>query len=243
MSWCGAPVRLISFQAIAILVSILLVSPSSRAAADEQVCDVRSDYALGLEDYPKAIALHRQLLQSDSGNALAHYHLGFAYSMVGDSSNEISEYLEAVRLGLQQWDLFMNLGLAYLERDEKAQAIDAFETAVSLGPGHSEAHFNLALAYERSNRLSDALREISTSLRLAPQDPDARNTRAIIFAELGDQKNARAEWLRLVRAEPDYAPARANLAILNHSSAPPPQLVQRAEAPLTRRLVSAAPRH
>jgi hypothetical protein len=139
----SAPIRLSDLGIIAILIGlgILIATAPSQAGSQDQLCDVRADYALRAEDYPRAIALHLKLLRSDSHNALAHYHLGFAYSMVGDSAKEVSEYTEAVRLGLDQWDLFMNLGLAYLDQEELGKAISALEIAVLLGPGHPETHF------------------------------------------------------------------------------------------------------
>jgi Flp pilus assembly protein TadD len=149
--------------------------------------------------------------------------------MVGESAKEVSEYTEAVRLGLDQWDLFMNLGLAYLDQEELGKAIGALEIAVLLGPDHPETHFNLALAYERNHRLPGALWEISTSLRMAPNDPDERNTRAMIYAELGDQRCAREEWVRLLQVAPDYIPARANLAILDRPTMSARELARRPE--------------
>lgn len=69
--------------AAALLFVFFALGPHSAAFADEQVCDVAADVALGLEDFPTAIALHKRLLQSDKTDALAHYHLGYAYGMVG----------------------------------------------------------------------------------------------------------------------------------------------------------------
>jgi tetratricopeptide (TPR) repeat protein len=201
--------------AIAVLAILLpQICVKSAAAFEEQICDVTADTALGLENYPTTIALHRKLLQAHPDDALAHYHLGFAYGMTGRTPQEIDEYLRAVRLGLRQWDLFLDLGLAYFEQQDYANAIAALETAVALGPKHAEAHFNLALAYEKSSRLTDAMKEIVASLQLAPADPDMRNTKAIICAESGDLKCARDEWALLLRMDPDYTPARTNLAIL-----------------------------
>jgi hypothetical protein len=53
-------------------------------------------------------------------------------------------------------------------------------------------------------------------VRLAPKDPDVLNTEALIHAELGDQTAARAVWMNLIRAVPDYEPARVNLSIPDH---------------------------
>jgi Flp pilus assembly protein TadD len=201
---------------IAAAVSLLLFDAGFAQAdrVDNQICEINADYALGREDYATAIVLHRRFLQSQPGNALAHYHLGFAYGMAGRGSEEISEYLTSQRLGLRDWDLFLNLGLAYLARHEVAKAAGALETAVALGPQHEEAHFNLAIAYESENRLRDALREIAAARRLAPQDPEVANLNATIFAEIGDLAGARKIWTSLARTVPAYEPASANLSIL-----------------------------
>jgi tetratricopeptide (TPR) repeat protein len=209
--------RRIIFAVAAFLMVFSAVTYSAAMTAEERVCDVAADIALGLGDYPTAIALQRRVLQSEGNNALAHYHLGFAYGIVWRTSEEISEYRAAIGLGLTNWDLFLNLGLAYFDRQELEKATAAFETAVSLGPEHAETHFNLAVVYERQNRLDEALREIIASLVLAPEDPDALNTDAIICAKMGKLEFARNIWKQLVQAAPDYAPARANLTLLNQS--------------------------
>jgi tetratricopeptide (TPR) repeat protein len=193
------------------------VTSSWAASSQEEICDVNADFMLGLEGYPATIALHQKVLRAHNDNALAHYHLGFAYGMTGHTTEEIGEYLEAARLGLDKWDLFLNLGLAYLSQSDWPKAIKTLQTAVSLGPGHPETHFNLAIAYEKGHRLREALLEISSSLRLAPEDPDGRNTKAIICVELGDLACARDEWAHLIHVAPDYAPAQANLSTLNGS--------------------------
>ena len=140
------------------------------------------DFALGLEDYPAAIALHRKVLRAHQDNALAHYHLGFAYGMTGRTTDEIREYLIAVRLSLDKWDLFLNLGLAFLAQKDWPNAIKTLQIAVLLGPDHPEAHFNLAIAYEMSGRLGESIQEITAALHLAPKDPEERNAKAIICA-------------------------------------------------------------
>ena len=190
------------------------------ARSEKELCDVNADFALGLEDYPAAIALHRKVLLAHHDDALAHYHLGFAYGMTGDTRNEINQYLTAAKLGLKKWDLFLNLGIAYLGEHDWPKAIKALQTAVLIAPDHPEAHLNLAIAYERNNRLGEALQEIIASLHLAPEDPDERNTKGIICAEMGNIACARDEWAHLVQVAPDYTPARVNLDILNGSHMP-----------------------
>ncbi len=213
---------------ILIATTALLTLVADRGTASDvgheaQACEINADAALVRENYPAAIALHRRFLRSHPENALAHYHLGFAYGMAGRGTEEIREYRRAVALRLHQWDLFVDLGLAYLEQRDYSDAIDALRTSVALGPQHLEPHFNLAIAYENAHRLSDAMREIVTALRFAPADPDMRNTKAIICAESGDLMCARDEWKLLRQIAPNYAPARINLGILTGSA---PELEQ-----------------
>jgi tetratricopeptide (TPR) repeat protein len=187
---------------ITLVIFFWAVASNWTAATEEEICDVRADQALRLENYTIAIALHRNFLRLHAENALGHYHLGFAYGMTGRATEEIGEYLEAARLGLHKWDLFLNLGLVYLDHNELPKATSALETAVILGPDHPEGHFNLAIAYERGKRFPEALREISVSLRLAPEDPDEHNIKAIIWVEMGDFLSARDEWAHLVQVSP-----------------------------------------
>src|SRR6266851_3127823 len=135
-------VLLLHVAAIALALLLQCANSSWAAASIEEICDVNADFVLGLEDYPAAIALHRKVLRAHNDNALAHYHLGFAYGMTGRTTDEIREYLVAVRLSLDKWDLFLNLGLAYLARKDWPNAINTLQIAVLLGPDHPEAHFN-----------------------------------------------------------------------------------------------------
>jgi tetratricopeptide (TPR) repeat protein len=150
-------------------------------------------------------------------NALAHYHLGYAYGMNHEAPAELREYVRATELGLHEWDLFLNLGLLYMERNELPAAINALEIATKLGLQHSETHFNLSLAYERTGLLPEALREISASLKLEPDQPDAQNTLAVIYADMGNYQDARAVWVKLTHTDPAYQPAAKNVAIVDRA--------------------------
>jgi Tfp pilus assembly protein PilF len=214
---------------ITLLIFGSVVVSNKATAADDQLCDVTADSALGREDYSTAVVLHRNVLRSDPGNALAHYHLGFAYGMLGRDPEELSEYETSARLGLKSWDLFLNLGIAYLGQHQLGRAEEALETAVFFGPEHAEAHFNLAIVYEAEKKLDGALREITAAQQLAPEDLDAANVNAIICIEMGKPERAHDIWQRLVQRAPGYAPARANLEILNLSRLPNGQLLNAAQ--------------
>ena len=211
--------RLVLLLSLSVVVLIAPHSVVTSLAApeydkDAQVCDPLADYFLGMEDYAEAIRRHVAVIQTHPDNALAYYHLGFAYGMTGRHQDELYEYRKAIDLGLSNWELFLNLGLLYLEDRNPAAATEVLQLAVLLAPNRSETHFNLGLAYEHRAMLAPAQQEILLALRLDPSQEDARNTLGVIYAELGDYSRAREEWNDLIQTDPDYEPARTNLAIL-----------------------------
>ena len=211
-------VSLALLRAAILLLSLSIACIARAGGGEQQVCDIRADYALGVEDYSEAILLHTKVVRKHPDNALAHYHLGFAQGMMGSRRAELKEYHRAAALGLRNWDLFLNMGLAQLENGDLDASTDSLQQAVLLGEDHSESHFNLALVYDRSGRLADAEREMLASLRLNPRQPDALNSLGVIYAEEGRTLRAAAVWRALVREAPDYEPPRKNLALLgNHS--------------------------
>jgi Flp pilus assembly protein TadD len=200
---------------LALTLGRLSIANAGAGHSSDPVCDATADYFLGEEDYGEAIATHQRLIEAHPDDAIAHYHLGFAYGMTGDRAREIAEYRKAAALGLRQWDLYLNLGRALIEAGNFDEASNVLNTAVVLAPGRPESHYNLGLAYERRGMFAAARDELQASLRLDPKQPDARNMVGLVYAEEGDYSHAREVWSGLARTEPDFEPARANLAILD----------------------------
>jgi tetratricopeptide (TPR) repeat protein len=214
-----APMLLLA-GAISLLAWSWLPTIAIANTTDEQVCDSKADYFLGIENFEETIRLHHEVLKKFPDSALAHYHLGFAYGMMNDRIDEIKEYRRAAPLGLGLWDLFLNMGLAYLQNHDLIEATKSLRVAVLLGPDHPESHFNLGLVYERRGMLAEAEQETLASLLLDHNQPDARNMLAVIYAEQGENARALAEWRDLVHDSPDGT-GHVNLNILSATLATP----------------------
>lgn len=211
---------------VPLLLPFILARPAAAAVSatatpagsdNEEVCDSIADYFLGMEDYPEAIRRHLLVIARHPDNALAHYHLGFAYGMLGEHKAELAQYRDAIDLGLSDWALFLNLGLLYFENHNLVAATDVLRLATLLGPDRPETHLNLGLVYERRGMLGPAEQEMLLSLQLDPEQADALNTLGVIYAEQGDYGRARDEWKDLLNQHPGYEPARANLVILDQA--------------------------
>jgi tetratricopeptide (TPR) repeat protein len=214
---CVPGVLAVFLAALVCLTPARAQASAAASSRDSQICDPLADYFLGMEDYPEAIKRHLAVIKAHPDNALAYYHLGFAYGLMGDHKRELVEYEKAISLGLSDWQLFLNLGLLYLENRQNRDATEVLRLATLLGPDKAETHFNLGLAYERMGLLEQAEQQVLLSLEIDPDQIDAQNTLGAIYAEEGDYARAHAEWTELVKANPDYAPARANLSILERA--------------------------
>ena len=93
----------------------VIARASGGIRSDSQVCDPVADYFLGMEDYPAAIGRHLVVIREHPENALAHYHLGFAYGVTG-------QHFETVGAALL-WTLATGLGARFTPEIREAWAV------------------------------------------------------------------------------------------------------------------------
>jgi Flp pilus assembly protein TadD len=114
------------------------------------------------------------------------------------------------------------LARSYLETgqyDNSIQLLGDWVTAVparrdgkTLGPGIDEAWGILAMARRGRGDLSGAEEDIRKALDLKPDNPVFLNNYGVILAENGKIAEARAQWEKVLRLDPDNATARQNLS-------------------------------
>jgi tetratricopeptide (TPR) repeat protein len=106
----------------------------------------RADVALMRGDYRAGISLHEALLAEQSQNALALYHLGYAYGQIGRHTLEVQYYERAISLGFRSDQIYFNLAMAYGEMGQQETSIGAIKKALEINPDNADYHFELALA-------------------------------------------------------------------------------------------------
>jgi len=146
---------------------------AQKYGADEHwVCPEFADVPLRQGRFEEAIGQHLKVLSREPDNALAHYHLGYAYGQLGLHSEEVAEYVRASDLGMERGDLYYNLGMAYLELKEYLQAEQAFHQAVALEPDCGENHRGLGLVHLKQEHYHESVVSCRKASRLEPHDPD-----------------------------------------------------------------------
>jgi len=173
-------------------------------ADDRWPCPEYADLPLRQGQFEMAIEKHLIVLAQDPDNAVAHYHLGYAYVQLGVHADGISEYLKALDLGLVKGDLFYNLGMAYGQLGIYQQAEQAFKRAIEMEPEYDDNYRALGNAQLHQGHFYDAMVSCRKATELAPHNPDSWHCLALAAAksdEIGESWDAVQELRKL---DPDY---------------------------------------
>jgi tetratricopeptide (TPR) repeat protein len=175
-------------------------------------CNDEADRAMYLQDYQAGILRHERVLEQDPTNALALYHLGYAYGQIGDHRKEVLYYEKAIALGFNTDHVYINLGKAYSELSEIEKSISAFKKSLEINPESSDTHFELAMAYYQKG-FADKLaeEEFLKAIDIEPTHIDARLFLSILYADRGEIQKACHQLREILKVDPTNAKARGLL--------------------------------
>lgn len=165
-------------------------------------CDKEADEAILHNDYEAGILLHQRLLEREPENALALYHLGYAYGQTGDHLREVSYYENAIAHGFREESIFFNMGMAYCELHKTPKAIRAFKEGLGIYPDSADNHFGLGLAYQVRLANSLAEKEFLEAIKIDPKHVDARLSLSILYVDWGELQKAEGQLRKVLEIDP-----------------------------------------
>ena len=171
-------------------------------------CDKEADEAMKRNDYEAGISLHERFLEKEPENALALYHLGYAYGQIGEHLREVSHYEKAISFGYKKDRIFFNLGMAYGELNQTEKSISAFKQALDTNPGNADNHFGLATAYQKSAADKLAEEEFLKAIEIDPRHVDARLLLSLLYADWGELEKAAGQLRKTLEIDPTNERAR-----------------------------------
>lgn len=191
--------------AISLIVAVVGCSaPSQKLHRFTWSCDSQADAAVHDGQWQKALELHRQLLETEPGNCLAIYHLGYILGRLNHRRQEVATYERAIRCGYSHDDqLYYNLGMALGDLSEPERAIAALEQAVQINPRNAENHFGLGYIAQMTGRSTRAVAALETAVELSAEHLDARILLARIYLDQGRLAEARAHLEAVQQSDPD----------------------------------------
>ena len=156
----------------------------------------------------------RTILRLTPEYAAAHERLGDTLNNQGRLDEAAAEYALFLRAVPDDFDALTRMGSAQSRSGHHDAAIRALSSAVDVQPDNATAHANLANALLNKQDLPAAEREARRAVELNPRDPVGFELFGLAVASQGRTKEAREYFEAALKIDPNYAPARDDLARL-----------------------------
>jgi tetratricopeptide (TPR) repeat protein len=182
------------------------VTPAAYEKPDS--VDQRAYRAMTRGDYKTGIRLYERIIAMDPDNAVALYHLGYAYGQMGDRNREVLLYEKAILLGYASDQIFHNLGEAYLGLSQIEKSIEAFKQGLALNSKSADNHFGLAKAFQERLNFDQAEQELLATVRLEPEVIEFREFLGLFYLERGQPHKAAEQFEHILEINPDHEGAR-----------------------------------
>jgi protein O-mannosyl-transferase len=172
---------------------------------------------------PEAIAHYEAAVKLNPEFAEAHANLAAALAPLAGRLPEAVSHFEAVaRLRPDSAIAHIDLANALaLLPGRSADALAHYEAALRIEPNLAWLHLGLAMQLSQMpGREAEAITHVEEALRIKPDYPDALNALAIIHAQQGQLEKARTYWEKALQIDPNFAPARQNLDLLERMAKP-----------------------
>ncbi|MCF7864562.1 MAG: tetratricopeptide repeat protein [Kiritimatiellales bacterium] len=169
-------------------------------------------------DLVRARTLLEKSIRKLSGNekkSEAYNQLGIILWQLQESDASIEAFGKSCGLTDEMSGANLNLGLALFQAGRTDEAEVALNNVLGAEPGNATARATIGLIEMRKKNWSKAAQETTAAVRTQPRDPAGQN--ALALAELHANRNTEAAIARLkqiLSANPGYAPAAYNLAVV-----------------------------
>jgi len=164
---------------------------------------------------PARVALERELEQareSETDEALKHFHLASVYRKYGLHDSAIVSYARSVQAQPGFAEAYFHLADLYYSRGKAEEAVGAYREAIKVRPDFSEAYNNLGFIYKKSGDLQKAEEVYRKALEHDPGFAQGHNNLGQIHKARGDEEAALSAFHRALELDPDLEQAYVNLA-------------------------------
>jgi len=166
----------------------------------------RAEELIQKKDYAAAEPLLHKVVESDPGNYVAWFDLGFAENGLGKIDDSIAAYRKSVAAKPDVFEANLNLGLQ-LAKTGQPDAEQFLRAATRLKPtdhvaeGQERAWLSLAQVLERSQP-EDAVAAYRQAAILQPKDPEPHLAAGLLFEQQGKFSDAVEEYKQALALDP-----------------------------------------
>ena len=162
-------------------------------------------------------ALDRFLVASEllPANAHAWNYLGLAYHALNKAPEARQAYGQAITRDRNLAIARFNLGCLLLETGDYPSAVNELTTFTVLQPQSEPGFVKLAEAQLKNHAIDQAEVSLRKALQLNPRNPESLSNLGWVLVQKRRVRDAYNQFLAAIQADPKYAPALVNLAVVS----------------------------
>jgi len=147
------------------------------------------------ENWDKAIAEYKRILEQEPKLASIHYRIGriFLSKSPADVEGAKTEFEEELKVAPDNASAEFMLGEIARQAGQWDEAVGHFSRASQLDEGFQEAYLALGMSLNSAGKFSDAIAPLRSYVKLQPGDPAGHYQLATAYARTGRKQDAERE--------------------------------------------------
>jgi len=168
-----------------------------------------------LNQRDEALAQFRRALEISPDDPDANNSMGTILTAQGELDRAIVCFELVLRKRPDDASAHYNLAAVFGRQRRGREALTHYREALRNNPDFVAAHVGIATELDQQGNVSEALRHMSEAVKLAPNQFELQNALGVLQNKSGDRAAARASFERSLQLNPNFEPAKQNLAALD----------------------------
>lgn len=167
------------------------------------------------QDLPAACHYYQKALNSNPEWVIAHCKLANIWRKLNQLEKAEEQYLKAVALSPQAFDIFEALAKLAYQRGQKVQSIQYYLEAIKLQPARAEYYNNLGVIYTELEDFEKATQAYSYALTLCEDSAPIYCNLGNLYSKQNDWQKAKINYKKSLQLNPEYSLAHQGLGNAN----------------------------
>lgn len=176
---------------------------AATAPSSHQAEELEAEAFESQENWDKAIAEYKKILEQEPKLPSIHYRLGriFLSKSPVETEKAKAEFEEELKIDPDSASAEFLLGEIARQSGQWDEAIGHFSRASKLDEGFQEAYLALGMSLNSAGKFSEAIAPLKSYVKMQPEDPAGHYQLATAYARTGRKPEAEREMARQREAE------------------------------------------
>lgn len=196
---------------IAKIIRVTEEQPENQLSAEDWF--IRGLDAANKQEYYEAVTYFSKAIKlsgTDDDSVNSYYNRGTAKLKLGQYSEAIQDYDEAIKLNSRFVEAYNNRGAIKATLGQYAESIQDYDKATELNPKYEQAYYNRGTAKAKLGQYTEAIQDYDKAIELNPKYAQAYYNRGNAKTRFGDYNKAIQDYDKAIELNSEFAKAYYN---------------------------------